>query len=67
MDEKEDVTRMPLYTFKCDTCDKVTEEMVSVADRDNGIVCECEEGIKQRQIDYPKSVWSPTRNGGNSR
>lgn len=58
---------MPLYTFKCDSCHDLFEKMVAMEDRDSGIVCDCEEGILHRQIDYPKSVWSPTRNGGNSR
>lgn len=56
---------MPIYTFYCAECREKKTRMCKIDDRNQQ---QCEKCDKKmiRKVDFPGSVWSPTRNGGHS-
>lgn len=54
---------MPIYTYFCQCCDKDTEEICSIAERDNQRCQDCGNRMI-RAIDRPGAVWAPTSTGG---
>lgn len=56
---------MPLYTYTCINCDRTSEKMMAMLDRDNARCDDCGYSLI-RNIDRPGLVWSPTKNGGHS-
>ena len=41
---------MPIYEYKCSKCDKIFERIVSIADSNKSIFCDCSPNSKAKKI-----------------
>ena len=41
---------MPIYEYKCNKCDKIFERIVSIADSNKSIFCDCSPNAKAKKI-----------------
>jgi putative FmdB family regulatory protein len=49
---------MPNYDYRCLTCDKIEERLVSIAKKDDPLFCSCEEkGELKRMVSAPPTVY----------
>lgn len=53
---------MPNYDYKCLTCDKKFDKVVSIENRDEQTCEDCGEKV-ERQITFGGMVWAPTAGG----
>ncbi len=54
---------MPMYEYKCETCEKVEDVIVSIDKRDDEMLCSECEGKVFRVLTAPGLVWAPTAGG----
>lgn len=52
---------MPVYEFKCMSCNERVEERRSLSERDKKTYHSCG-GVLERTLSKPSRVWGPTRN-----
>jgi len=46
---------MPRYEYKCSKCDKITEYVLSIEDRNRKLICPFCEGILGKKVSMPSS------------
>jgi putative FmdB family regulatory protein len=56
---------MPIYDYSCMICDDNKEIMTTIEKRDRQNCPKCGMPL-ERKLTFKGSVWSPTRNGGQS-
>ena len=57
---------MPIYTFNCVECEKQSDRIVKIAERDDQHCEECDAKLV-RGIDSPGAVWAPSSSSGGLR
>jgi len=54
---------MPLYSYHCEPCDTIIEQIRKMDDRDKTTLCKrCRKPV-DRKVDAPGMVWAPSAGG----
>jgi putative FmdB family regulatory protein len=54
---------MPMYEYKCGSCEKTEDVIVSIDKRDEPMLCSDCDGEVFRVLSAPGLVWAPTAGG----